>query len=41
MSERSELHVTVHCPPQSGGQLTGAPGDGDGHDRFHNWMVHQ
>ncbi len=26
MSERSELHVTVQCPPQGGGQLTGAPG---------------
>src|SRR4029453_12282962 len=25
MSERSELHVTVFCPPRSGGQLIGAP----------------
>ncbi len=25
VSERSELHVTVRCPPQSGGLLTGAP----------------
>jgi hypothetical protein len=41
MSERGELHVTVQCPPQGGGQLTGAPGHGDGHDRSNDPVVHQ
>ncbi len=41
MSEQSELHVTVRCPPRSGGRLIGATGRFRIWTRVHAGMVHQ
>jgi hypothetical protein len=41
MSERSELHVTVFCPPRSGGQLIGAPPLGISWTYSNPSVVHQ
>src|SRR4029453_17311568 len=41
VSERSELHVTVHCPTRSGGRFTGAPRPTRQPTRPHTHMEHQ
>ena len=41
MTERSEVHVTVVCSPQSGEPVTVAPSVGGGQGRSHDWIVQQ